>query len=376
MLVNFGLSMTDAETKPLSIRQKIGQLFFIGIQGTELNAEVKQLLEEIQPGGVCFFARNIREAAQTRKLNDDINKTLAVPPFLSLDQEGGLVDRLRRIVTPMPAASKLTDTDDVRRLANITAQLLRQLGFNMNFAPVVDVIDERRGAFQNGLYSRTFGHHKKQTAEFARVYLDELQSHDVIGCLKHFPGLGATEVDSHEELPTVKITDKQFSEVDLYPYREILKTSEVHAVMVAHAAFPESDLQESDKNGKLLPASLSINFIAKLLRGQLNFNNLIVTDDLEMGAVIKNYGIGEACQTAFAAGNDMLTICADPQNVRQGFAAIGQAFENGEISESRIDESLQRIASVKNLISAPVAFDENKINSLSRDIAELNSKLA
>ncbi len=367
--------MTTDNLEDLTYREKIGQLFFIGLQGAKLDEENHRLLEEIKPGGVCFFARNIRQIAETRQFTDQIRNALNIVPFISVDQEGGLVDRFRKIITPMPAPSKLRNPSDAASLAGISAEILKLLGFNMNFAPVVDVIDDERAKFSNGLYSRTFGSGKENVTHFAAHYLDELQKNGIIGCLKHFPGLGATEVDSHEELPTVKLTTEQLKSEDLFPYRQLTAKGNVHCIMVAHAAFPDSDLQEYDRSGKLLPSSLSASFIENLLRSQMKFQNLVLTDDLEMGAIVNNYGIGEACKMAFLAGEDMLTICANPNAVREGFQSIVRAFENGKISAERLNQSLHRISAVKKLLTVPAEFDEPRINELSSQISRLNSNL-
>jgi beta-N-acetylhexosaminidase len=361
--------------RSLPLNQKIGQLFFIGLPSTQIDAVTRRLLDEISPGGVCLFTRNIHEAEQTRQLLDDVVEQLPVKPFLSIDQEGGLVDRLRRIFTPMPSANLIKSIEDAKTLSEITAEVLRILGFNMNFAPVVDVIDEKRGRVSNGLYSRTFANSTEETVELAESYFTNLQSNKVLGCLKHFPGLGASQVDSHESLPSVFLDENELNDTDLFPYRELFKNTDVFAVMVAHASFPRLDLQETDQNGKLLPSSLSSNFITNLLREKLGFNNLVLTDDLEMGAILTNYGIGEACKKAILAGEDMLSICAGTDAIREGYAAISNAVESGEITEERIDESLKRIAFVKSHLSEPLPFDVSRLQSLSEEIAELNKKL-
>ncbi len=357
----------------LPIEQKVGQLFFIGIPDVEIDADTKDFLRDISPGGVCLFSRNIHEAAQTRRLLEEIREISVVEPLLSLDQEGGLVDRLRRIITPMPAPNTLKSPDDAKNLAAITAKTVRILGFNMNFAPVVDVITESREKTYNGLYSRAFGKTKGEVVEYAEKYLEGLQTNGCLGCLKHFPGIGASAVDSHEELPVVYLTREELSEIDLLPYRRLLQTEQVHAIMIAHASYPRLDLQETDENGKLLPSSLSFNIVTKLLREELGFQGLTITDDLEMGAIVKNYGIGEACLMAISAGVDMLAICACPDSIREGFNAVLKASEAGKISESKIDESLERIAHLKSLIQSPLSFDEEHLNTLSDEIAQFNA---
>ncbi len=363
------------EIQSLTIERKIGQLFVIGIPGPEIDAETKELLDEINPGGVCLFARNIREASQTRELTDQLRK-LPQSPIIAVDQEGGPVDRLRRILTPMPAACRILTAKDAKCFAGIVSEALLSLGINMDFAPVVDVVDQGRAGFSNGLTSRTFGASKEQTAQLAGEFLSVLQAMGVIGCLKHFPGLGASEVDSHEELPAVNISEDELRSTDLYPYRQLIASGDVHAIMVAHAAFPEAALQELDQNGKLLPSSLSYNIVTNLLRDELQFDGLVITDDLEMGAIVKNYGVGDACKRAIRAGVDMLAICATPAAIREGYFSVLAAAKEGEIEIVRIDASLDRIANLKRNLTEPLPFDSSRLNFLSTEIAEFTEILS
>jgi beta-N-acetylhexosaminidase len=355
--------------------EKTGRLFFIGIPGPELDAPTRELLDEVRPGGICLFARNIRSAAQTRELLDGIREYLAYEPLLSIDQEGGTVDRLRRIMTPMPSASQMRTAADAAELGAIVGDTLKLLGFNMDFAPVVDVVDERRSQFSRGLAGRTFGHSKEDVSKIAGAFLDSLQNRGVIGCLKHFPGLGAANVDSHEELPSVSISDEEFAGTDLLPYRALLAEGKVHAIMAAHAAFPNLALQETDQNGKLLPSSLSYSFVTKLLRNELAFDGLVITDDLEMGAIVKNYGIGEASRMAVAAGADMLAICAEPSAIREGVNSIQTSVRDGDIDADRIERSLGRIDAITKLLSQPTSFDADNLEALSARTAELSTRL-
>jgi beta-N-acetylhexosaminidase len=367
--------MISEQLLSLPIEKKIGQLFLIGLPGPYIDEASAKLLEEISPGGICLFARNIREAEQTRGFLDEVRSTLPVEPFLSVDQEGGLVDRLKRVLTPMPAANLVKTSQDAETLAKIIADALLILGFNMDFAPVVDVIDETRSRPNNGLYSRAFGRSASEVAALAGAFLSTLQENGCLGCLKHFPGLGASEVDSHAELPAVGLTDDELSETDLGPYREIFSSQIPGAVMIAHACFPKSDLQEADQNGKLLPSSLSYNFVTKLLREKMGFNGLVLTDDLEMGAILKNYGIGEASVMAVLAGEDMLSICANSDAVREGYSAVLEAVKSGRISEARIDASLLRIAAAKSRLTAPLEFNAERLPELSERIARLSQNL-
>ncbi|MBA2335214.1 MAG: glycoside hydrolase family 3 N-terminal domain-containing protein [Pyrinomonadaceae bacterium] len=359
----------------LSIKEKIGQLFFIGIPGPQADSLTNDLLSEISPGGVCLFSRNIREQEQTRSLLDEIRKNSTIEPFLSLDQEGGLVDRLRRIMSPMPAPDKIRTADDSARFASIIAEAVRILGFNMNFAPVVDVIDSTRSTASNGLHSRTFGSSAPDVVELAGEFLRVMQENGCIGCLKHFPGLGGSIVDSHEELPSVELSSNELDQIDLFPYCRLLNEQKVAAVMVAHAVYPQHSLQEAGQNGKLLPSSLSFNIVTKLLRHELGYEGLVLTDDLEMGAILKNYGIGEACVLAILAGEDMISICAGVDSIYEGYKAVTEAVDTGRISIERIDQSLERIASAKSKLSPPLRFDENRLQQLSTEITALNNRL-
>ena len=363
------------EILSLPLEKQIGQLFFIGLNGTAIDGNNRALLDEVSPGGICLFGRNIRLPEQTRKFLDHAREILPVKPFLSLDQEGGLVDRLRRISTPMPAANNLENPVDAKILGETTSEVLQMLGFNLNFAPVVDVVNEERKTFDNGLYSRTFGNNKEQVVEFADSYIRAIQKYGCFACLKHFPGLGASETDSHENLPIVNVTHEELFSTDLFPYKNLFQNSQIEVVMMAHAAYPHIDLQETGSNGKLLPSSLSYNFVTKLLRRELGFAGLVLTDDLEMGAILNNHTIAEACKLAFLAGADMFSICSSETAVREGFRAILKAVEKGEISETRINESLHRIAKLKSLIPESSVLDAERFQILSQTIAELNKKV-
>lgn len=368
--------MTVPGLTSLELDEKLGQLFFIGLPGPLMDVQTASLLHEIRPGGVCLFARNIREAQQTRTLLEEISKSLEVSPFLSLDQEGGLVDRLRRVFEPMPPANQILRQHEARRLAELIAESIRILGFNMDFAPVVDVITPERSNPSNGMYSRAFGTSAEEAADLASGFLSTLALNGVVGCLKHFPGLGAAAVDSHEELPSIFLSERDLEETDLYPYRAILDKRTPAAVMVAHAAYPAHPLQETGSEGEPLPASLSRNFTTVLLRERLGFDGVVVTDDLEMGAVIKNYGMGKASVMAIQAGADMLAICADPANLKAGFYAVRDAVQNGDIGAARIDESLLRIAKLKYQMKKPLPFDRERLSELSLEIAEFKASLS
>ena len=364
----------------LSLEQQIGQFLFIGLPGTELDAETRDLVSEVQPGGVIMFGRNVAGPEQLRTLIDGVRELVATPLLVGIDQEGGLVDRLRRIFTPMPSARTIRQHGDLaaaRALGRITGETLRMLGFNINFAPVMSIMTDDRDLLSNGLYSRSYGRSPGEVLGYTTVYLRGLQGTGCLGCLKHFPGIGAGEVDSHEEMPVVQLSHDDLIAQDLAPYIELFQRRDdrIRCVMVSHGGFPNIDIREETTGGLLEPASLNYNIVTKLLRDELGYKHLIITDDLEMGAILRHYDIGDAVVKATLAGEDMLLICATPERIRRGHEALVQAARDGRVSPERIGESLHRIARTKAIVEEPIPLDLGRFKALSDEVAHLNSKL-
>ena len=364
----------------LPLEEQIGQFFYIGLPGTEIDAETRALLEEIKPGGIIIFGRNVESAPQLRKLLDDAREILPTCPLLGVDQEGGLVDRLRKISTPMPSARTIREHGDLagaRALGRITGEALRLLGFNMNFAPVMSIMTDERDLLSNGLYSRSFGRSPGEVLGYATVYLRGLQETGIMGCLKHFPGIGAGEVDSHEQMPMVRLSHDDLLAQDLAPYIELFqrKDDRVRCVMVSHGGFPNIDIMKGVTGGLLEPASLSRNIVTNLLRGELGYQHLVVTDDLEMGAIAKHCEIEAAAVRAFKAGNDMMLICARPDIIRRGYHSMLSEAQKGELPRDRVKASLKRIAAMKSIIKPAPAFDNDAFQRLSEETTKLNEKL-
>ena len=364
----------------LPLEQQIGQLFYIGLPGPELDQETRSLIEDVQPGGVIIFGRNVASPEQLRGLLDQVREMLPVPPLCGIDQEGGLVDRLRRIFTPMPAARTIRQHGDLaaaRALGRITGEVLRLLGFNMNFAPVMSIMTDERDLLSNGLYSRSFGRSPGEVLGYTTVYMRGLQGAGCMGCLKHFPGIGAGEVDSHEEMPLVHLSHDDLIAQDLAPYIELFQREDdrVRAVMVSHGGFPNIDIRAGVAGGRVEPASLNHGIVTTLLRDELAYQHLVVTDDLEMGAIAKHSDIEQAAYRAFQAGQDMLLICSRPDMIRRGYDRLLRAAREGEISRERIHVSLRRIAEFKALTEPPLPFDIKRFRELSDEVAELNRKL-
>src|SRR5688572_2723955 len=242
----------------LPLEQQAGQFLFIGLPGTELDAETRDLVSEIQPGGIIIFGRNVASPEQLRGLLDGVRELVRTPLLCGIDQEGGLVDRLRRIVTPMPAARTTRQHGDLaaaRAHGRITGEVLRLLGFNLNFAPVMSIMTEDRDLLSNGLYSRSFGRSPGEVLGYTMVYLRGLQGMGCLGCAKHFPGIGAGEVDTHEEMAIIHLTHDDLLAQDLAPYIELFQREDnmVKAVMVSHGGFPNIDIHRGIAGGPLVP---------------------------------------------------------------------------------------------------------------------------
>ena len=364
----------------LPLEQQIGQFLFIGLPGTELDRETRELVEYIKPGGVIIFGRNVAGPEQLRGLLDGAREIIPTPPLFGIDQEGGLVDRLRRIFTPMPSARTIRQHGDLaaaRALGRITGEVLRMLGFNINFAPVMSIMTEDRDLLSNGLYSRSYGRSPGEVLGYTTVYMRGLQGTGMLGCLKHFPGIGAGEVDSHEEMPVVRLSHDDLIAQDLAPYIELFQRRDdrVRCVMVSHGGFPNIDIREETTGGLLEPASVNYNIVTRLLREELGYKHLVVTDDLEMGAIARHCEIEDAAVRATLAGEDMLLICATPEKIRRGYEGLLTAAKSGKLSPERIRQTLERIARTKTITEPPLPLDLERFKLLADEILRLNSKL-
>ena len=364
----------------LPLEQQVGQFFFIGLPGTELDNDTSELIREVQPGGVIIFGRNVAGPEQLRSLLDGVRDLINTQPLFGIDQEGGLVDRLRKIFTPMPSARTIRQHGDLaaaRALGRVTGEVLRMLGFNLNFAPVMSIMSDDRDLLSNGLYSRSFGRSPGEVLGYSTVYMRGLQGTGMFGCLKHFPGIGAGEVDSHEEMPIVKLSHDDLIAQDLAPYIELFQRRDdrVRCVMVSHGGFPNINIKEEFTGGRLEPASLNYAIVTELLRKELGYQHLVVTDDLEIGAIARHCEIEDAVVRAFNAGEDMLLICAEPEKIRRGYRSLLSAARDGRITQARLRASLKRIGAIKSIAAPPLPLDLDRFKVLADEIDKLNSKL-
>jgi beta-N-acetylhexosaminidase len=385
ILTNSLDSTDDAE----SLRRKAGRLLFIGLSGTRVDRRTRTMLQQVQPGGVVLFSRNITSPDQLALLNAQIRDAVGHRVLIGIDQEGGLVDRFRDICEPMPSAKAVREagaTDLARKFGELTAVCLRLLGVNINFAPVLDLSGNN---LENGLRARTFGGNPAEVCRLAGAYLDGLQTGKIIGCGKHFPGLGGAAVDSHRRLPVVTRSWDEIFEKDLVPFMDLMfhrPGERLQSLMVSHAAFPEVSefLQAWFRRTKelpppdslyQLPATISNNVVMRLLRLALKYDGLVITDDMEMGAVVQTLTVGEASLRAIQAGSDMVLICEHEANFVAARDAIAEAVEQGSLSAAVLDLAIKRIDRVLDIAGDYESFDQEEFDQLCRDIAELKRAL-
>src|SRR5918912_566914 len=351
------------ETDAQSIKRRAGRLLFIGLPGTRLDSRTRALLSEVQPGGVVLFGRNVESAEQVALLTAQIRDAVDHPILIGVDQEGVLVDRFHEICEPMPSAKAVREAGSselARKFGELSARVLRLLGFNINFAPVLDLSGDNQ---ENGLRGRTFGRSPAEVSRLAGAYLDGLQKGRIIGCGKHFPGLGGSTVDSHRRLPVVTHSSDEIFERDLVPFMDLMfhrPGERLHSVMVSHGAFPEvSEFLQAwfRRTGQLpplesvhqLPATISGNVVMKLLRQALKFDGLVITDDMEMGAVVQTLSVAEASLRAIQAGSDMILICEQEANFVAARDARVEAVLDGRINLELIKHAGARIDRVLEL---------------------------
>ena len=353
----------------MQLEHRIGQLILIAVPGASLDLITRGMLETIQPGGIFLSGRNIESAQQVVELTSSIRSILQVPPLVAVDQEGGRVDRLKAVFSPMPSADLMRASGDASladRLGEITAEALRTLGFNVDLAPILDIaVDD---SADNGLKGRYLGDSAAQVVRLAGAYLEGLQRGGVIGVGKHFPGLGASVSDTHASLPTIGRSRDEIMRQDLLPYLDLFSkiNARLNALMISHAHYPAFD------GPSPLPASLSRDIVSGLLRDELSFRGLAITDDLEMGAITANRDVSEAAILAIEAGNDMVLTTGSPERATAVWQAMVDAARAGRITQTHISRAFDHIARVKSMVSPPHALSDVAVSRLRERIAELN----
>ena len=316
----------------------IGQLLIIGFDGFEMTPRLASLLRRVQPAGVILFARNIRSAPQTWRLLAECQKCVSAPLFTCVDLEGGAEDRLRDALEPTPSAADVFATADrklFRKHGQILGESCSAFGFNVDFAPVLDLAFE---ASRSVMGSRTVSSSPRETVRYAREFLAGLRAARVLGCGKHFPGLGEGRLDSHHELPVIDKPLPQLWAEDLLPYRML--HAQLPFVMISHAAYPQVTKDR-------VPASLSKIWISDILRHRIRYRGIIVSDDLEMGGVRGEASVGQAAVKFIRAGGDLCLICHHEEFVTQASEEFVKTAARDENFARRAAEAARRVLTCK-----------------------------
>jgi beta-N-acetylhexosaminidase len=335
----------------------LGQLILTGVPGYELDSETAALFRRVQPGGFILFGRNIQSATQLRKLIDDLREVSEVEPIITIDQEGGRVSRLRLIGNEPPNAQQLRDRDDVslvRRHGEITGRLLRLFGFNLDLCPVLDISFDDDA--DNSLRGRCYGKSVEQVVRLAGAFNDALREQGILSCGKHFPGYSAATVDAHHDLPKIERSRAELDAEELAVFRQF--SSLVDSMMICHGWYPSF-------NPVKRPASLSREIVTDLLRKEFRFDGLIMTDDLDMGAILNEYGLAETIRLAIEAGNDWVMICHRIDSIEEVHSTLGK------LPPAQIERALQSVAQTKTKLAAPHEFSETKFKEIDGEIWDL-----
>ena len=322
----------------MSDADKVGQLLMIGIHGKTLNDDAKFMLNEYRVGGIILFDRNMESKDQVKSLIADINKTGKsaglTPLFIGIDQEGGAVARMEDQLIKVPPAEELgkEPIEQAVSLAKQSGTELKDLGFNINFAPVADL----------GLtYGRSFSTNPDEVVRYASAVGRAYDEAGLWYSYKHFPGIGKTDVDLHADTSVVPVSKETLLNEDTKVFVDLIKQSKpnTYAIMVSHAMYPQIDPDH--------PSSLSKAIITDWLRKDMGYNGVVVTDDMDMGALAKHYTFGDMAVQSILAGSDILLVCHEYEHMQEAYNGLMKAVKDGRISKERLDESVKRILLMK-----------------------------
>src|SRR5436853_3142582 len=295
----------------------LGQLIMTGVPGKELDGKTARLFRKVKPGAFILFGRNIESAPQLRKLIDDLRDLSEIEPIITIDQEGGRVSRLRLIGNEPPNAQQLRDKNDmdlIRRHGDITGRLLRVFGCNLDLCPVLDISFDDNA--DNSLRGRCYGKTVDQVVRNAGAFNDAMREQGIASCGKHFPGYTCAKSDAHYELPRIDRTREELNQNELAIFKKLI--DRVDSMMICHGWYPSLVAEKT-------PASLSRRIITDLLRNEFGFDGLVMTDDLDMRAVLNGYVLEHTIRLAIDAGNDLVMIChriPEDENVRKSLETL------------------------------------------------------
>ncbi len=335
----------------------LGQLLLTGVPGIELDAQTAATFRRIQPGGYILFGRNIQSPSQLRKLIDDLCELSAAKPIITIDQEGGRVSRLKLLGNEPPNANQLRDRGDVdliRQHGHITGRLLRIFGFNLDLCPVLDISFDDEA--DNSLRGRCYGNDVAEVILKAGAFNEGLQAEGILSCGKHFPGYSRAAIDAHHELPTIPMSRQELDVHELAVFKHF--ANKVDSMMIGHGFYPALEDTQT-------PSSLSRAVITDLLRGELGFKGLVMTDDLDMGAILNHYGLEETIRLAICAGNDLAMICHRVECVEQ---ALG--FLEG-VPRVELDRALGNVEAFKARMTPADPWQEEEFRRRDGEVWDL-----
>ena len=327
----------DKTVASMSQTEKLGQMVMIGIQGTKVDDDSLYMLNQYHMGGVILFDRNMESPEQVKQLTSDLQaqSNEKVPLFIGIDEEGGDVVRMAEKLTPPPSQKEIGATGDIEQAktwAIKTAKSLKDIGINVNFAPVADVGSNDK---------RSYSTDANTVIDFVRAATKGYQQENIIYSLKHFPGIGKGKVDSHIDSSSIDVVKEVLMTEDILPFKTIIDENEPndYFILVSHLKYPALDEE--------YPASLSSKIMTDLLRNKLGYKGIIITDDMEMGAVANHNDFRSIGVNAVKAGADIVLVCHEYQHQQEVYLGLLDAVNSGEISQERIDESVKRIIKVK-----------------------------
>lgn len=327
----------DKTVESMSQTEKLGQMVMIGIQGTKVDDDSLYMLNQYHMGGVILFDRNMESPEQVKQLTSDLQaqSNEKVPLFIGIDEEGGDVVRMAEKLTPPPSQKEIGATGDIeqaRTWAIKTAKSLKDMGINVNFAPVADIGSNDK---------RSYSTDANTVIDFVRAATKGYQQENIIYSLKHFPGIGKGKVDSHVDSSSIDVAKEVLMTEDILPFKTIIDENEPndYFILVSHLKYPALDEE--------YPASLSSKIMTDLLRNELGYKGIIITDDMEMGAVANHNDFRSIGVNAVKAGADIVLVCHEYEHQQEVYLGLLDAVNSGEISQERIDESVKRIIKVK-----------------------------
>lgn len=348
----------------VQIAEQAGQILIAGVGSTSLSGEERSWIEKIRPGGIILFRRNIEEAAQTASLLREADRPGATPLFRCVDLEGGLVDRLRDVIYPMPSPAAVFATGKrnlYRQHGWLIAREARALGFNVVLAPVLDLaLPESASILKN----RAVAAEPWRVIDYARYFVSGLNMENVLGCGKHFPGLGGATVDSHQSTPVIHRQTRLMWRTDLSPWLAV--GSRLPFAMVAHASYPWPG-----RDGAL--ATISRYWVTNVLRRQVRFRGIILSDDMEMGGILSQMPIEDAVIGAVRAGIQMIEICRSPELIHRAYEAILKEAEHSRAFRDMVASAWRKIYRSKKKWLQPVKrqnLSEGRIARLCEDVRD------